>query len=82
MAATQIETVSTNADKAKLAGAATLVVVALVGFYLLTKQGPYAQWAALIVGLVAAVVLFLTSESGKSLVAFGREAWREVKKVV
>ena len=82
MAATQIETVSTNADKAKLAGAAALVVVALVGFYLLAKQGPYAQWAALIVGLVAAVVLFLTSESGKSLVAFGREAWREVKKVV
>lgn len=82
MAATQIETVSTNADKAKLAGAATLVVVALVGFYLLTKQGPYAQWAALVVGLAAAVVLFLTSESGKSLVAFGREASREVKKVV
>jgi preprotein translocase subunit SecE len=82
MAATQIETVSTHADKAKLAGAATLVVVALVGFYLLTKQGPYAQWAALIVGLAAAVVLFLTSEPGKSLVAFGREAWREVKKVV
>ena len=82
MATSQIETVSTNADKAKLAGAGGLVLVALVAFYLLGKQGPLAQWAALILGLAAAVVLFLTSESGKSLVAFGREAWREVKKVV
>jgi len=82
MATSQIETVSTNADKAKLAGAGGLVLAALVAFYLLGKQGPVAQWAALILGLAAAVVLFLTSESGKSLVAFGREAWREVKKVV
>jgi preprotein translocase subunit SecE len=40
------------------------------------------QWAALLVGLAAAVVVFLTSESGKQLVAFGRDAVREVKKVV
>jgi preprotein translocase subunit SecE len=33
-------------------------------------------------GLAAAVVVFITSEPGKELVAFGRDAWREVKKVV
>jgi preprotein translocase subunit SecE len=41
-----------------------------------------AQWAALIVGLAAAVAVFLTSEPGRQLVAFGREAVREVRKVV
>ena len=32
--------------------------------------------------LVLAAVVFFTSESGKRLVAFGRDSWREVQKVV
>jgi preprotein translocase subunit SecE len=82
MATSQIQTVSTGADKAKLAAAAALVVVALVAFYMLNKQGQLAQWGALLLGLAAAVGVFFASESGKSLVAFGRDALREVKKVV
>ena len=82
MATSQVETINTNADKAKLALSAVLVVGALAAFYLLSKQGQIAQWAALIVGVVAAIVVFLASEPGKQLVAFGRDAWREVKKVV
>ena len=82
MATSQVETVTTGADKAKLAAAAVLVVAALAAFYLLSKQGQLAQWGALIVGLVAAVAVFGSSEQGKELVGFGRDAWREVKKVV
>nr|WP_145551136.1 preprotein translocase subunit SecE [Variovorax boronicumulans] len=82
MATSQVETVSTGADKAKLAVSAALVVAALAGFYLLGKQGQVAQWGALIVGLAAAVALFFNSEPGRQLIAFGRDAWREVKKVV
>lgn len=82
MATSQVETVSTGADKAKMAVSAVLVVAALAGFYLLSKQGQIAQWAALVVGLAAAVALFFSSEPGRQLVAFGRDAWREVKKVV
>ncbi len=82
MATSQVETVSTGADKAKLGAAVALVVAALVGFYLLGKQGQIAQWAALIVGLAAAVVVFATSEPGKEFLAFGRDSWKEVKKVV
>ena len=82
MATSQVETVSTGADKARIAIAVALVLAALVGFYLLGKQGQVAQWGALIVGLGAAVVVFLTSEPGKEFVAFGRDSWREVKKVV
>ena len=82
MATSQVETVSTGADKAKLGLAIALVIAGLAGFYLLGKQGQIAQWGVLLVGLGAAVVMFITSETGKQFVAFGRDAWREVKKVV
>ena len=82
MAFTQVETVSTNADKAKLGLAVVLVLASLVGFYLLAKQGQLAQWGALLAGLVAAVVVFLSSELGRQFLAFGRDSVREVKKVV
>ena len=82
MATSQVETVSTTADKAKLGLAVALVLASLVAFYLLSKQGQVAQWGALIAGLIAAIVVFLTSEVGKQFVAFGRDSWREVKKVV
>ena len=82
MATTQVQTVNTGADKAKLAAAAVLVLAALAAFYMLGKQGQLVQWAVLIVGLGVAVALFFTAETGRQLAAFGRDAWREVKKVV
>jgi preprotein translocase subunit SecE len=78
----QIETVSTSADKAKLAVAVLLLVGALAAYYGLSKQGPLVQWASLIVLLLAAVAMFFTSEQGKSLIAYGRDSVREVRKVV
>ena len=82
MATSQVETVSTGADKAKLGLAIALVFGAIAAFYLLSKQGQLAQWGALLVGLAAAVGMFLSSEPGKEFVAFGRDAWKEVRKVV
>ncbi|KQO26326.1 preprotein translocase subunit SecE [Acidovorax sp. Leaf76] len=82
MATSQVETVNTGADKAKLAAVVALVIASVAGFYLLSKQGAIVQWAALIVGLIAAVAVFLISEPGRQFVAFAQEAWREVKKVV
>ena len=82
MATTQVETVNTGADKAKLAAAAALVVAALTAFYLFGKQGQLVQWGALLLGLTLAIVVFFLSEPGKALYAFGRDAWRELKKVV
>lgn len=78
----QVETVTTGADKAKLAGAVLLLIGAIVAFYALSKQGPWVQWGALIVLLAAAVGAFFTSESGKSLIAYGQDSIKEVGKVV
>lgn len=82
MATSQVETVNTGADKAKLAVVAALVIASVAGFYFLAKQGAVVQWAALILGLIAAVGVFLVSEQGRQFVAFARDATREVKKVV
>ena len=79
---TQIETVSTGADKAKLAAAAVLLVGSVVAYYLLGKQDLWVRVLALLVLLVAAVAMFFTSETGKQLIAFGRDAVKETKKVV
>jgi preprotein translocase subunit SecE len=82
MATSEVQTVSSGADKAKLALAAALLLGGFVAFYLLSAQGALVQWLALLVAVVAAVVVFGVSESGKQLVAFGRDAWRETQKVV
>jgi preprotein translocase subunit SecE len=78
----QVETVATGADKAKLAGAALLLLGAIVAFYYLGKQDLWLRVLALLAIMAAAVALFFTSESGKQLIAFGRDSVREVKKVV
>jgi len=78
----QVETVSTGADKAKLAGSVLLLLASIVVFYYLGKQDLWMRVLALLAILGAAVALFLTSESGKRLTAFGRDSVRETKKVV
>ena len=78
----QVETISTGADKAKLAVAAVLVVAAVVAFYALGKQDLWLRVVALIAVMAAAVATFFTSEAGKQLIAYGRDSAKEVRKVV
>jgi len=78
----QVETVSTGADRAKLAAAALLLVGSVAAFYALGKQDLWLRVGVLLLLLAAAVFAFFTSEAGKQLIAFGRDSVREVKKVV
>ena len=82
MATPSVETVSTSADKAKLAAAGVLVIAAVAAFYVLGKQDLWLRVAALVAVLAAAVALFFTSEAGKQLIAYGRDSAKEVRKVV
>ena len=82
MATSEVQTVSDAGDKMRLALAGALVIAGLVAYYMLTAKGAWVQWGALVVALAAAAVVFFTSESGRQLVAFGRDAVRETKKVV
>ena len=77
-----VETVSTTADKAKLAAAALLVAGAIGVFYALGQQALWVRVIALLAILAVAVVVFFLSEPGKQLIGYGRDSAREVKKVV
>ena len=79
---TQIETVQTGADKAKLAVAALLLLGGVVLFYVLGRSELWLRVGVLIVLIAAAVALFFTSESGKQLIGFGKESVKEERKVV
>jgi preprotein translocase subunit SecE len=62
--------------------AIVLVIAAIAGFYALSRQGQVAQWGVLLVGLVVAAGVFLTSDLGKEFIGFFRDSVKEVKKVV
>ena len=81
-ASPQVETVSTGADKAKLAMAVLLVLAAVVAYYMLGKQDLWLRVLALLGLLAAGVATFFTSESGRELIAYGRDSVRETRKVV
>jgi preprotein translocase subunit SecE len=82
MATSEVQTVGSTGEKIRLVLVAALVIAGLAAYYLLSAQGVWVQWGGLLVGVVAAVVVFFTAESGRQLVAFGRDAVRETKKVV
>ena len=82
MATSEVQTVGTAGEKIRLALVAALVIAGLTAYYMLSAKGVWVQWAGLLVAVVAAVVVFFTAESGRQLVAFGRDAVRETKKVV
>ncbi|QTN23632.1 preprotein translocase subunit SecE [Rhizobacter sp. AJA081-3] len=82
MATPQVETVSTGADKAKLAVAGVLVISAVAAFYALGKQDLWVRVIALLVLLAAALGVFFTAEAGKQLIAYGQDSVKEVRKVV
>jgi preprotein translocase subunit SecE len=82
MANSPVETVSTGADKAKLAAVALLVVAAVVVFYALGKQDLWLRVLALLGLFAVAIAVFFTSESGRQLIAYGKDSVKEVRKVV
>ncbi len=77
-----VQTVTTTADKAKLALAAIAITAGVVGFYALAGQSGLIRAAALVGGLLLAVVFAWTSQMGRDFVGFARESVRETKKVV
>ncbi len=78
----QVETVSSGADRAKLAAAGVLLVAGVAAYYLLGKQDLWLRVLALLVLVAGAVATFFTAEAGKQLIAFGRDSVKETKKVV
>lgn len=82
MSVPQLDAVNSPAGKARVLAALALVVAAVAGFYLSSSLGVFAQWAILLIGLAAAVLVFLFSEPGRQFMGFFADSWKEVQKVV
>ncbi|MBL0718445.1 preprotein translocase subunit SecE [Piscinibacter sp. Jin2] len=81
-ASPSVETVTPAAEKAKLAAVGVLVVAAVAAFYLLASQPLWQRVVALLLLLAGAVALFFRADPGRRLIGFGRDATRELRKVV
>ncbi|MCQ7564584.1 preprotein translocase subunit SecE [Salmonella enterica] len=82
MANPSVETVNTSGDKLMLALGVLLVLEGFVGLFWLANQQWYVRGAALAVGIIAGVAVGLMSAPGKSLIAFAKDSYKEVRKVV
>ncbi len=62
--------------------AVAIVIAALVLYYTLIDQGYWIRLAALLGGIALAVILMAFSADGKRFIAYSKDSWLEVKKVV
>ena len=81
-ATSDIQTVRSSADKVKMALSAFLVLAGCVAFYFLRSQGIWVQWGVVALALAAALGLTLSSDWGKTFIAFCHDAWKEARTVV
>jgi preprotein translocase subunit SecE len=78
----QVETVSSGADRAKVALAVLAVAAGIVGWYMLAQQPLVVRLASILVGVAAGVAIAWFSAPGQRFIAFARDAWSETKRVV
>jgi len=77
-----IETVANRADRPKLIMAVLLAVVGAVGFHLLSEQPLAVRLLSPLAGVILALALAYSTDTGKRVVAFGHESVDEARKVV
>lgn len=79
---TQAESTTSAIDVVKQVFSLILIVAALVAFYQLSQFALLYRVLGLVAVVIAAMLLLLTTEAGKSFWAFVLESRQEVRKVV
>lgn len=69
-------------DKIKLAVAFALVAAGIVGYYYLHDSAAVVRLGSVLLGIVAAAAVALTSQYGKAFFAFAQDSIAEAKRVV
>ncbi len=82
MATQQVEDIGTGADKVKVMIAIALAIGGMVAYYALASQPLVVRLLALVGGLLAGVAVAWFSYPGRRLLAFFKDSWKEVKRVV
>ncbi len=82
MANPSVETVNASGNKLMVVVGVLLVLAGFAGFFRLAGQEWYIRGAALVAGMVSGVAVALLSHSGKAFIAFAKDSYRELRKVV
>ncbi|MFT0851996.1 preprotein translocase subunit SecE [Achromobacter sp. F4_2707] len=82
MSNSKVETVSSKADRLKLALAVLVIVAGIVGYSMLEGQPTVLRLGAFLVSVIVAGFIAWSSEPGKRSMSFGRDAYNEIKRVV
>jgi len=69
-------------DTMKLAAALALLVGGIAAFYFLNDQAAYVRWPVLLVGVIAGLVVFGTTNNGSNIFSLIRGSRTEVRKMV
>ncbi len=77
-----VQDVTSAGDRLKLAAAIAIVVAGVVGYYVMSTQPMVLRILVLLGGLALGGVVAWFSEPGRRFLAFGKESWSEVKRVV
>lgn len=77
-----VETVTTKSDVILVTLAVLSALTGVIAFALLTEQPLSVRLGVLAGGLVLAVLLAWLSPSGKRLLAYGRQSYEELRRVV
>ena len=77
-----IETVTSGADRFKVALAVLAVAAGIVGYYMLGQQPLVLRLASILVGGAAGAAIAWSSGPGQRFFAFAKESWSETKRVV
>jgi len=78
---TEVQTVSSRADKALVSLALLLVLVGVVGFSFWSEQPMLLRVAVLLGGVALGLVVAWFTEPGKRFIGFAREGYEETKRV-
>lgn len=82
MSNTNVETVTSIADRIKLALAILVIIAGIVAFSVLSDQPAVVRVALFIVSLIVAAGIAWMSEPGRRTISFGRDSYGELKRVV
>ena len=82
MSNTNVETVTSTADRIKLGLAVLVIIAGIVGFSVLESQAMAVRIGVFVGGLVIAALITWFSEPGRRTLSFGSESYNEMRKVI
>jgi len=82
MSTSRVETVTSMADRLKLALAIAVLAAGIVGFSVLDAQPMVVRISSFLGGVLLAALIAWTSEPGRRTLGFARESYGEVRRVV